>query len=349
MKKTILFLFAIGLFTACKTQKSSITKTREVIEVTEKETVKEDKEKYAISIKEAWKLYENKDYVNSSKKYQEGFDAIGGKAYPNDRYNASCSYSLAENKDKAFHHLFRLAEGRSKYSNLGHITTDTDLNFLHNDKKWNELIAIVKANKEFKEKDLDKPLVAKLGKIYTEDQKYRKEINGIKEKYGWKSDEMTAHWKIIHEKDSINLIEVQKILDTKGWLGKDVIGRQGNSTLFLVIQHSDIDIQLKYLPMMRDAVKKGNASPSSLALLEDRVALRQGKRQIYGSQIHSDKETQEKYVAPLIDPKNVNKRRAEVGLGKLEYYVKYWNLVWDVKKHIERTAKIEAEKKMKKE
>ena len=323
MKKIVLFLFAVGLLTACKTQKSSITKTNEIKNVTKQETVKEDKEKYAVSIKEAWKLYEQKDYVNSAKKYQEGFDAINGKAFPNDRYNASCSYSLAENSEKAFYHLFRLAND-SKYSNLGHITTDTDLDFLHRDKKWNELIEIVKANKEFEEKDLDKPLVAKLEKIYTEDQKYRKQINGIKEKYGWKSDEMKAHWKIINEKDSINLIEIQKILDTKGWLGKDVIGRKGNSTLFLVIQHSDIDVQLKYLPMMREAVKKGNASPSSLALLEDRVALRQGKRQIYGSQIYTDKETREKYVAPLIDPENVDKRRAEVGLGKLAEYTNHF-------------------------
>lgn len=348
MKKILLFLFAIGLLTACKTQKKSVTKTNEAKEVAEKETTKEDKEKYAISIKEAWKLYEQKDYINSAKKYQEGFDAIDGKANPNDRYNASCSYSLAENNERAFYHLFRIAND-SKYSNLGHITTDTDLDFLHKDKRWNELITIVKANKEFEEKDLDKPLVAKLEKIHTEDQKYRKQINAINEKYGWESDEMKSHWKIINEKDSINLIEIKKILDTKGWLGKDVIGRQGNSTLFLVIQHSDIDVQLKYLPMMRDAVKKGNASPSSLALLEDRVALRQGKRQIYGSQIHSDKVTQEKYVAPLIDPENVDKRRAEVGLGKLADYVGHWNLVWDVQKHKERTAKIEAEKKAKKE
>ncbi len=346
MKKTVLFLFAITLLTSCKTQKTT-TENKLQSNKTENEVVKPDKIKYSALIKEAMKFYYLKDYENSVKKFKDGFDAFGGKAYPNDRYNASCSYSLAENSDRAFYHLFRLAND-SKYSNLGHITTDTDLNFLHKDKKWKELIAIVKTNKEIEEKDLDKPLVAKLEKIFTEDQKYRKQINGIKEKYGWKSDEMKAHWKIINEKDSINLIEIKKILDTKGWLGKNVIGRQGNSTLFLVIQHSDIETQLKYLPMMKEAVKKGNASSSSLALLEDRVALRQGKRQIYGSQIHTDKETKEMYVAPLIAPENVDKRRAEVGLGKLADYVGHWNLVWDVKKHKERTAKIEAEKKMKK-
>ena len=43
--------------------------------------------------------------------------------------------------------------------------------------------------------------------------------------------------------------------------------------------------------MMRDAVKMVKAKGSSLALLEDRVALRQGKRQIYGSQIGRDETT----------------------------------------------------------
>ena len=155
---------------------------------------------------------------------------------------------------------------------------------------------------------------------------------------------MKAHWKIINEKDSANLILIEKILSERGWLGSKVIGEEGNGTLFLVIQHSELETQLKYLPMMREAAKIGNARPSSLALLEDRVALRQGKRQIYGSQIHSDKDG-DKFIAPLIDPENVDKRRAEVGLEPLANYIQHWDLTWDIEKHKARTAKIEAEKK----
>ena len=117
---------------------------------------------------------------------------------------------------------------------------------------------------------------------------------------------MKAHWKIIKEKDSINLIRITTILDSRGWLGTDIIGEQGNSTLFLVIQHSDIQTQEKYLPMMREAVKDGKAQASSLALLEDRVALRKGRKQIYGSQIGRDPHTQLYYVSPLEGPDNVD-------------------------------------------
>ncbi len=306
-------------------------------------TFGQNQEKYSEFVKEAWKLYESENYKKSADKYKEAFDQMDGKAYPNDRYNAACSYALSKNSKSAFYHLFRLAND-SGYKNYGHITTDTDLNILHEDSCWDELIAIVRSNKEEAEKDLDKPLVAFLDTIYQEDQKYRKQIDKIEKKYGWESDEMKAHWEIINKKDSINLVKIKKVLDEKGWLGADIIGEQGNSTLFLVIQHSDLKTQLKYLPMMRKAVEKGNASANSLALLEDRVALRQGKRQIYGSQIGREQETGEYFVSPLIDPENVDKRRAEVGLGPLSDYINHWNMTWDIEKHKERTKKIEAEK-----
>ena len=95
---------------------------------------------------------------------------------------------------------------------------------------------------------------------------------------------------------------------------------------------------------MREAVKLGNARASSLALLEDRVALRQGERQIYGSQIGRDPETNEYYVSPLIEPEKVNERRAEVGLGPIEEYIQNWGMTWDLEKHKAQTEKLEKEK-----
>jgi hypothetical protein len=126
---------------------------------------------------------------------------------------------------------------------------------------------------------------------------------------------------------------VSDILDKRGWLGEDVVGQQGNSALFLVIQHADLKTQQKYLPMMREAVKTGRANASSLALLEDRVALRQGKMQIYGSQVGTDNSTGLHYVFPMEDPDNVDKRRAEVGLEPLAEYVSEWDIVWNVEQY----------------
>lgn len=297
-------------------------------------------------VKIADSLYKAKDFRKSANKYSEAFKANGWKGFSNDRYNAACSWALAMVPDSAFFQLDRIAT-KSDYSDYGHVTTDTDLNSLHNDNRWKPLLEKIKQNKEKEEANLNKPLVATLDSIYVEDQKYRQQIGGIEKKYGWESKEMKDHWKIISGKDSINLIKVKSILDKYGWLGEDVIGGQGNSTLFLVIQHSDQATQEKYLPMMREAVKNGNAEGSSLALLEDRVALGQGKRQIYGSQIGRNPETQLYYVSPLEDPDNVYKRRAEVGLQLLADYVNHWHIKWDVEQYKKDLPKLEGERKLK--
>lgn len=84
---------------------------------------------------------------------------------------------------------------------------------------------------------------------------------------------------------------------------------------------------------MKEAVTKGNANPGSLALLIDRIEIREGRKQIYGSQIGTYPNTNIQYVLPLMDPDNVDKRRKEVGLGSMSDYVKNWNLVWDVERY----------------
>ncbi len=299
---------------------------------------------YTQYAREADSLYDVKDYLKSAQKFSDAFKTNGWKGLSTDRYNAACSWALAGVPDSAFFQLDRIAT-KSNYTNIGHITQDTDLNSLHDDKRWQPLLAIIKGNKDKEEANLDKSLVAILDTVYIEDQKYRQQINEIESKFGWESQEMKDHWKIINEKDSINLIKVCKILDERGWLGPDVIGRQGSSAIFLVIQHSDLPIQEKYLPLMRDAVKNKNAQGSSLALLEDRVALRQGKRHIYGSQVGRDNESGKHYVLPLDDPENVDKRRAEVGLPPLADYVSNWQIKWDPAQYKLDLPAIEAKQK----
>ena len=295
-------------------------------------------------VKKADSLHNTKDFKASALTYSAAFKANGWTALSNDRYNAACSWALANNSDSSFFQLNRIAT-KANYINYGHITTDPDLNSLHEDLRWKPLLEIIKQNKEKAEANLNKPLVAELDSIYTEDQKYRLQIDEIEKKYGWESNQMKAHWKIINEKDSVNLIKIKSLLDKYGWLGTDVIGEQGNSTMFLVIQHSDIATQDKYLPMMREAVKNGKAKGSSLALLEDRVALRKRKKQIYGSQIGRDNDTKLYYVSPLEDPDNVDKRRAKVGLEPLADYVNYWQIKWDVEQYKKDLLTIEAKEK----
>jgi hypothetical protein len=188
-------------------------------------------------------------------------------------------------------------------------------------------------------------LVAVLDSVYIEDQLCQQQYVEIATKYGQQSEELKSFSTLMKDKYSINQIIVKKILDERGWLGEEIIGHYGNMALFLVIQHSNLETQEKYLSMIREAVKKGNADPANLALLEDRVALRQGKKQIYGTQLAYDETTGESYVQPLEDPDNVDNRRIAIGLEKLKDYLLRVGMKWDPEEYKKKLPELEAKQK----
>ncbi len=284
---------------------------------------------YSQIIGTADSLYKAKDYTRSVAAFDRAFRIEQKNA--SHCYDAACSAALSGQPEKAFPWLE--ASFKNGWTNLDHLRKDSDLNSLHSDARWTNLTARMQKKVDEIEINLDKPLRDTLLAIYDDDQKYRQMIDSVRSKFGRESAEMTALWAIIIERDSINLLKVVSILDRHGWLGRDKVGARGNQTLFLVIQHSNQKTQEKYLPMMREAVKKGNANAGNLALLEDRVALAQGKKQVYGSQIGFDKTAGKSYVLPLDDPDHVDERRASVGLGPLADYVRRWSIVWDVEEY----------------
>jgi hypothetical protein len=171
----------------------------------------------------------------------------------------------------------------------------------------------------------NKQLSALLDTVYKEDQADRLKIDRLRKQYGWQSPQMQSLFQKMHIQDSINLTKVKKIIDTYGWLGADEVGRQGAKTIFLVIQHADSLTQVTYLPLMRQAVTNRKANPQDSALLEDRVLTKQGKEQIYGSQVRTNEKGKYEFY-PIEDEVNVNKRRASVGLEPIEKYAKHFDI-----------------------
>lgn len=185
-------------------------------------------------------------------------------------------------------------------------------------------ILIFSAYGQNSEKNLNKALTQRLDTILLDDQFYRCKSDSIALKFGYESKEMQEHYQKMYEKDSINTLKVSEIIDKYGWLDSDIVGKKGNQTLFLVIQHSDIRTQEKYLPIMTEVARNGKISKSELALLVDRVEMQNKRPQIYGSQIQR---VNGKFVIyQILDEVNVNKRRADVGLEPLEEYVKNWGI-----------------------
>jgi hypothetical protein len=132
--------------------------------------------------------------------------------------------------------------------------------------------------------------------------------------------------------DSTNLVLVEALIEKHGWLGRSFVGAEGNTTVFLVIQHADQKTQETYLPLLEQSVAQGESRKADLALLKDRVLMRQGKKQIYGSQIVPDTSTGDWMFYPIEDEKNVNERRKKAGLPSIEEYATYFGIEYKAPK-----------------
>jgi hypothetical protein len=124
----------------------------------------------------------------------------------------------------------------------------------------------------------------------------------------------------MREIDRDNTARVQAIVKEHGWPGPDLIGRDGTHAVWLIVQHSTPEFQAEMLPLVKAAYEAGQLSGSNYALLQDRVLVHAGKKQIYGSQGRWDNGVLG--LSPIEDEANVDQRRAEVGLGPLADYLK---------------------------
>jgi hypothetical protein len=120
--------------------------------------------------------------------------------------------------------------------------------------------------------------------------------------------------------DSSNLTQLKEIVSKYGWPRKSLVGAKAALGAFLVLQHSEPNYQADVVPFVREAVAAGEADKSNLALLEDRILVRQGMPQIYGSQVSSTGAFVG--IFRVKDESNLDKLRAEVGLEPICTYLK---------------------------
>ncbi len=184
-----------------------------------------------------------------------------------------------------------------------------------------------------------KELLPTLDSIYTNDQTVRIRFMELVKSKAPKV-QIDSSENIMRQSDKLNLIKVNKIIADYGWLGPQDVGINGSQALFLVIQHADLATQQKYLPLIQKAEKDGKTLSSNLAILEDRVAMREGKKQIYGSQGFIDKATGKSYIYPVIDVDNLDKRRLSMSMPLMKDYVPNWDLE-EYKKMLPKIEKME--------
>lgn len=121
---------------------------------------------------------------------------------------------------------------------------------------------------------------------------------------------------------SRNADRLMEIIDEVGWPTISLVGAQAAWSAWLVAQHADhqLCLQRRALELMASAVERGEAEARLLAMLRDRVAVGEGRRQIYGTQIlYLTDGTPVPW--PCEDPERMDERRAEVGLEPFADYI----------------------------
>lgn len=205
-------------------------------------------------------------------------------------------------------------------------------------------------------KDKEKPailtsqnLVSILDTVWKTEQEPIRLRDSLMKIYGADSKEVQVQQEIYEKNHVINEQKIRHILDTHGWPKKEAIGEQGNWTICNVIQHSDNEIRIKYLPLMRQAVMNKNLAPRFLVRAEDRIATEKGDLQIYGGQMKYYPETKSFNLWPVYDPENIDVRRAEIGLEPIAEFLKNrFDFEWNLEEQIERSKAFELKKKQEK-
>ena len=113
--------------------------------------------------------------------------------------------------------------------------------------------------------------------------------------------------------DKENQKKINLILDNYGWIKKSKIGTKASEAFFYTIQHSDIELMEKWYPEFKQLADTDEANKRHCAMMEDRLLMWKGKKQIYGTQYQVDKNGESK-LWEVEDPENLEERRKSIGL-----------------------------------
>ena len=136
---------------------------------------------------------------------------------------------------------------------------------------------------------------------------------------GWSSLSQ-AEIRVEMEHEHARAARAAEIVSAHGWPGRSLVGDEGASAVWLLIQHADHDVELqeRCLELMRDAVRLGETSVTELAYLTDRVCVNRGRLQVYGTQFSGSGDDYD--VRPIEDREHLDERRAAVGLEPFAEY-----------------------------
>ena len=165
-----------------------------------------------------------------------------------------------------------------------------------------------------------------LCELHDRDQKVRHELMAVQRAFiaEQRSELIDSIVMLVDEQertDSINQAIVDSLLQN-GW--PEGLSDESNNTIWLIIDHGDVDYQERYLPLIEQQVSLGTINASNYATLSDRVNVRCQRPQRFGTQTGYRQRDGEvfTFVYPIEDIDALDSLRLSVGLDSMHHYLR---------------------------
>ena len=149
------------------------------------------------------------------------------------------------------------------------------------------------------------------------------------------SDNAKEHWPLIvtselAEIDCNNTAWLREQVRAHGWFDRSRYGAEADEAAWLMVQHADRTpaFQGEMLPLLEELAAAGESSRQLVAYLWDRVAVKEGRPQRYGTQMEcAAGETRP--IGGLEDAAHVEERRAAIGMMTYATYLQMMDRMYD--------------------
>jgi hypothetical protein len=122
--------------------------------------------------------------------------------------------------------------------------------------------------------------------------------------------------------DRENARPLEAIFESRGVPSYDMVGAEAASMFVVMVQHQSSEFRRQVLPRLKANVDAGQADAADYSMVYDRAAREQGRKQRYGQNLECDSKSPTPHVTPIEHERDVDTRRARIGLLRLALYVR---------------------------
>lgn len=130
-----------------------------------------------------------------------------------------------------------------------------------------------------------------------------------------------ALWAPVTAMDERLAAELLTLVPPEGWFLKSVYGDAAAGAAFLIVQHSNVDLWRRFVPVLEPLVATGEVDGQRYGLMYDRLAINENRPQRYGTQMTCKGGRWVIDYDNLEDPENADVRRE--GMGFVQTLTEY--------------------------